>query len=83
MIHTRFGSEVVITANCGSHHPKYMTAPETLVKIKYLDDNSESFYFIPFLKATDGWPEIEAAVSKASVISLAPDALKKAFNLAE
>jgi len=80
-IYNRFSDELTIIANCGEHKPEEFVAPMTLVQIKY-SDGDDRYCFAEFLKANNGWLEIETALGNAPVVELDPASLKKAIRQA-
>jgi len=87
MIYTKADCAVEIIGRCGEYKPKYLKFYCRLVKIQYIHypahDPNVSFYFIDFLRATNGYSEIMRAYDKSEVIKLTKKELEKAFREAE
>lgn len=80
-IYNRWGDKVTIVANLGEHQPEGFVTPVTLVKVKF-EDFSHSFIFIIFLKADNGWKEVQDAVDKAPSVKLHSKQLEAAIGRA-
>lgn len=85
MIRTRFGAEVKIVGQCGTHQPKYLSSELALARCEMYFENGMKVrhQFINFLKADDGWQEIVEAYNAAPVVELTEAELEKAFKEAE
>ena len=81
-IYTRFGSRVEVVASCGECQPEGFRVALTLLKIQYHDTTNESYYFMEFLRATDGWTEIKKAVEAAPDVTLGSDEINRAVKQA-
>lgn len=86
MIYTRMGAKARVVGHCGQHTPMLYRAPVTLLKLEWLDDETEKptgkfrFYFQEFLKADGAWKEICDAAEAAPKIELKGEELKKAIK---
>lgn len=84
MIYTRWDS-CEIVATFGEHKPPYFEYPAKLIMVRYNWEGKtlDKFYWADFLKAGDGWPEIEAAMKSVPEYHLSERILKAAFVEAE
>lgn len=86
--YTRWGKVRIIYRH-GEQLPPYFKHPMHLVTVRYLDEPEEGdgpterAYWLEFMKADGGWPELSAAHDAASLAELHPDQLAKAFHEAE
>lgn len=84
-IYTRWGSEVEVLQNCGECQPEGFRASVTLLKVKFMQNmgtslDNEGYYFMEFLKGTEGWIEIQRAVESAPNVTLSSDEYTQAFK---
>jgi hypothetical protein len=82
MIFTRFGTEVVIVADHGSHKVKGFKFPMRLVSVKF-EENSKQYEFTNGLRATKGINEIEFEAEAAPKVKLEGRELAEALKEAE
>lgn len=80
-IYNRWGATISIVANCGQHQPKGFVTSVTLVLVRF-EDGKERYQFVEFLKADEGWEEVQAAVSAAPVVNLDKKILRTAIEQA-
>jgi len=81
-IYTRWGGECTILAKFGKSQPPYLADVYTLVLVKYLDGNVR-FYWAEFLRADNGWTEIEPALELAPEYGISSGVRYAAFEEAE
>lgn len=66
-IYSRFGCEVEIIRQATDKDYESVSGDyDGLVVARYLDNGEEQVHHISFLRADDGWSEIEAAIKAAA-----------------
>lgn len=89
MIRTRFGTIVRdIVARCGEHTPPGCDpdVKNHLLLVELADPMDPdklmwtTYRFAELLRADEGWPEIEAAMSRVGLMSMTDEELEKAIQ---